>query len=170
MRRTKETMKNTVFAKEISVAVFALFLFAGCAGTRHTRTQEILPGYDLSVAEGVRIAAQAMQRLGFWVTKQNEAAGSLFGEKVRGRGIYKGTYYLQVHVGGNPGKPIKINATSIAGPEIAFTNELPGIVSDFYIAFEDILAAKSIDFSKKKPSASSYPPQTEKSSPKEYDL
>ncbi|RLB96065.1 MAG: hypothetical protein DRH50_02300 [Deltaproteobacteria bacterium] len=135
----------------LAIIFIAGCILAGCAGMRHTETQAIPGEYNVGVAESVRIAAQAMQRLGFWITVQNEAAGSLYGEKVKTQWGAKGTYYLQVHIGRNPGGPINVKATSIAGPEIAFTDELPGIVNDFYTAFNDILAARYGDFPQKKP-------------------
>lgn len=145
-------MQNRVFSGMLAIMFFIVWIMTGCAGMKHTKTQMIPVQHDVSVAEAIRVAAQAMQGMGFWITKQNEAAGYLYGEKVKGQGINKATYYLQVHIGRNPGGPIGVEATSIAGPEIAFTDELPGIVNDFYTSFNDILAAKYIDFPEKKPS------------------
>ncbi|MBW1982022.1 MAG: hypothetical protein JRJ12_12460 [Deltaproteobacteria bacterium] len=144
-------MEKKVLVGELLIALLAVLLLARCAGMRHTDRQAVPGDYNVSVAESVKTAAQAMQRLGFWITKQNEAAGYLYGEKVETRWGAKGTYYLQVHIGRSPGGPIEVSATSIAGSDIAYTDELPGIVNDFYTAFNDILTAKYMDLPREKP-------------------
>lgn len=144
-------MKNRIFTIMLAITLVQLMLF-GCAGMRHTKKQTMPAKYDVSVAEGTRIAAQAMQRTGFMITRQNDATGYLFGEKVKGAGIMRETFYLEVHIGKDVGSGLKVQATSIAGPEIAFTDELDDRVDEFFVAFSDIFTAKySIHLEKKPP-------------------
>jgi len=140
-----ESRKGMVIFKVLAIMSISGFVLAGCAttGMKHTKVQAVPGDYDICVAEGVRIAAQAMQRVDFWVTKQNDTAGYLYGEMKTKDALRVGTmtFYLEVQVSRDPGGGLNVSATSIAGPEVAFTTWLPKFVKDFYKAFDEILAA-----------------------------
>jgi hypothetical protein len=61
----------------LAIAVLGL---SGCAGPYQSRLEFRSPP-NLGVAEGTRLAAQAMQDISFWPKFQNEAAGQVSGEK-----------------------------------------------------------------------------------------
>lgn len=150
-----EYEEKSVISKMLAVMFIAGFVLAGCAtrGMKHTKVQTVPVKYDICVAEAVRIAAQAMHRVDFWVTKQNDAAGYLYGEMKKKDVLQVSTmtFYLEVHVGRDPAGGLNVSATSIAGPEVAFTTWLPNFVKDFYEAFDETLAAADAERPSKKP-------------------
>ena len=134
-------IKNT--KRKFSILLLTLLLVWGCAGMGTTgskymdqRTFQI--GRDIGIQKATSIAVQALQIMGVTLTKQNEAAGFLTGELKKGFWVNRQTYFVEVHISAPGGGMVKAHATAVAGPEVAFTDELDNIVEDFYKAFENL--------------------------------
>lgn len=122
----------------------AAALIAGCAAP-FSKSQLVRPPHDMQVGEAVRVAARAMQGLGFWPTHQNEAAGYITAEQKRkdSFGVDMLSLYLQVVITKNLDQTLKVDATCSVSQNIVYTDELDDCVEAFYAAFDKQLAAQS---------------------------
>ena len=126
--------------------LLTILLVWGCAGMGTTGSkfmdqQTFQIGRDISIQEATSVAVQALQIMGVTLTKQNAAAGFLAGELKKGFWINRVTYFVEVHISTPGGGMVKAHATAVAGPEVAFTDELDNIVEDFYKAFDKNLSS-----------------------------
>ena len=118
----------------------ALLLAAGCSGP-YTRQQAVPPQYRLTVPEGIRVAAQAMQTVGYFPVKQDVGAGYIVGEQKRKDSFGLDMFSLSLSVSLLPAGEGRLNmsATAAVSENIAFTDELDDEVDKFYAAFQRTL-------------------------------
>jgi hypothetical protein len=123
----------------LSVAALGL---AGCAGPSQSRLEFRSPP-NLSVAEGTRLAAQAMQDIGFWPKFQNEAAGQVSGDKTEkiSFGLETMTITLEVGVMKTAQGGLAADAKCSVSKNMAYWDEGGKCVEEFQKAFEKRLAA-----------------------------
>ena len=131
--------------KIIFSMLLTLLLIWGCAGmgttgSKYMDQRTFQTDHDISIQEATDIATKALQIMGVTLTKQNAAAGFLAGELKKGFWINRVTYFVEVHISSPGGGMVKAHATAVAGPEVAFTDDLDNIVEDFYKAFEKNLS------------------------------
>ncbi len=128
-----------------SILLLIILWIWGCAGmgttgSKYMDQKTFQVGHDIDIQEATTMAIQALQLMGVTLTKQNAAAGFLAGELKKGSWINRVTYFVEVHILTPGGNLVKAHATAVAGPEIAYTDELDNIVEDFYQAFEKSLS------------------------------
>ncbi len=123
------------------LAFTAVGLF-GCATPYQTQL-EFRSSPNLSVAEGTRLAAQAMQDIGFWPKFQNEAAGQVSAEKTKKItfGWETMTITLDVQIMKTAHTGIVADAKCSVSKNMAYWNEGDECVEEFQKAFEKRLAA-----------------------------
>ena len=97
---------------------------------------------SLSVAEGTRVAAQAMQDIGFWPKSQNEAAGQVSGDKTEkiSFGWETMTITLEVGIMKSAQGSLTADATCGVSKNMAYWDEGDECVEEFQKAFEKRLA------------------------------
>lgn len=121
--------------------VLLALLVAACAGPYKGRLDMASPP-GVGIAEGTRIAAQAMQDIGFWPKLQNEAAGLVTGEKTDK--IFFGwetmTITLQVALTTKPGGGLSVDAVCSVSKNMAYWDEGDECVEAFRAAFDKRLA------------------------------
>jgi hypothetical protein len=115
---------------------------AGCAGPYQTKL-EFRSHPSMTVADGTRVAAQAMQDIGFWPKFQNEAAGQLSGEKTEkiSFGWETMTITLEVGIMKSAQGGLTADATCGVSKNMAYWDEGDECVEEFQKAFEKRLAA-----------------------------
>jgi hypothetical protein len=123
------------------LAIAALGL-SGCAGPSQSRREFSSPP-NLSVAEGTRLAAQAMQDIAFWPKFQNEAAGQVSGDKTVkiSFGWETATITLEVGVMKTAQGGLAADAKCSVSKNMAYWDEGDECVEEFQKAFEKRLAA-----------------------------
>lgn len=123
----------------LAIAVLGL---SGCAGPYQTRL-EFKSHPNLSVAEGTRVAAQAMQDISFWPKFQNEAAGQVRGEKTVKISFGWETMTIELEVGIMKTAQGGITADAKCGvsKNMAYWDEGDECVEEFQKAFEKRLAS-----------------------------
>ena len=91
----------------------ALLLAAGCSGP-YTRQQAVPPQYRLTVPEGIRVAAQAMQTVGYFPVKQDVGAGYIVGEQKRKDSFGLDMFSLSLSVSFLPAGEGRLNMSATA--------------------------------------------------------
>lgn len=172
---------STVRLLRRSWAVLLALLLFGCAGPYQTRLEFRTPP-SLGVAEGTRLAAQAMQDIGFWPKFQNEAAGQVSGDKTEKItfGWETMTITLEVAVTKTPQGSLAAEAKCAVSKNMAYWDEGDECVEAFQKAFEKRLAAwqptmrpavPTPDFRQPAPATSKpKPPAAPPARGKEYEL
>jgi len=124
------------------VLLAAVFLLAGCAGPTKARMQMPAPS-GINVAEGTRVAAQAMQDMGYWPKSQNEASGLVTGEKTQkiSFGWETMTTTLEVSVVKTPEGGLGADAKCSVSQNMAYWSGGRECVEQFQEAFRKRLAA-----------------------------
>lgn len=122
------------------LAIATALGMAGCA-TPFTKAQTLPPHYQLGVAEGVRLAAQAAQAVGYLPSIQNEAAGFMTAERQRtdAFNLDMFTLYLNVRFARDAAGSLKVDATCAVSQNIAYTDELDDECEKFYAAFNRLV-------------------------------
>jgi hypothetical protein len=123
----------------LAIAVLGL---SGCAGPYQTRL-DFNSHPNLSVAEGTRLAAQAMQDIGFWPKFQNESAGQVSGEKTVKISFGWETMTIELEVGVMKTAQGSLAADAKCGvsKNMAYWDEGDKYVKEFQKAFEKRLAS-----------------------------
>jgi hypothetical protein len=141
MSRTFDLIRRSGFSWLTALAIAVLGL-SGCAGPYQTRL-EFKSHPNLSVAEGTRVAAQAMQDIGFWPKFQNESAGQVSGEKTVKISFGWETMTIELEVGIMKTAQGSLAADAKCGvsKNMAYWDEGDECVEEFQKAFEKRLAA-----------------------------
>ena len=138
-------MRCIGFACRMTLVSLAALFVCSCAGMGTTGSkymdQKIFPVPQAMTLEEATIrGAQAVRDTGGLVIKQTDSAGFISAKITKGWWINKLSYFLEVHLSMPEKGRLKAHASSVAGPEVAYTDELDSIVNDFYKAFEKALA------------------------------
>jgi hypothetical protein len=114
----------------------------GCGGAYHSRIEAVDAHPGISVAEATRLAAQAMQDTGFWPKQQNEAQGTLIGERTQkiSMGWETVTLTLEVKLTRTPAGKVVVDAACSPSANIAYWDEGDECVEGFEQAFKRRLA------------------------------
>ncbi len=117
-----------------------LLVAAACSGP-YTRQQAVPPQYRLTVPEGIRVAAHAMQTVGYFPVKQDVGAGYIVGEQKRKDSFGVDMFSLSLSVSFLPAGEGRLNvsATAAVSENIVLTDELDDEVDKFYGAFQRTL-------------------------------
>jgi len=161
----------------LAIAVLGL---SGCAGPYQTR-MEFKSHPNLSVAEGTRVAALAMQDIGFWPKFQNESAGQVSGEKTVKISFGWETMTINLEVGIMKTAQGSLSADAKCGvsKNMAYWDEGDECVEEFQKAFEKRLAAwqpaqrsapPPPTYRQPEPAAPTPPPPVAPPRGKEYEL
>jgi hypothetical protein len=136
-------------------ALAATFLLAACAAP-YVLTRDVDARYGLSVGDGVRLAARAMQAAGYFPTDQNDAAGRVVGERndKDSFGTDVLTLYIEAVVTRSPTGGLNVNATCSVSQNIVYTDQLDDECEKFRGALDKLLAERSAA-----PAAVRTPPQ-----------
>ena len=126
------------------IALLSVVFFSACAGMgttgqRYTGERLLLSNITLDQPAAIELARSAFDRQGIEVTGQHPQSGYLSGKLNRGSWINRVSYLVEVRLTIPGPDRVKVSATAIAGPEVAFTSELDGIVNDFIAEFESLL-------------------------------
>lgn len=138
------TIASTRFAglRWLMLLAITVMGLSGCAGPYQTRL-EFKSHPNLSVAEGTRLAAQAMQDISFWPKFQNETAGQVSGEKTVKISFGWETMTINLEVGIMKTAQGGLTADAKCGvsKNMAYWDEGNECVEEFQKAFEKRLAA-----------------------------
>ena len=135
-------------------------LLGGC-GALPLRKEFDYPAQSVSMPRAIRIAAQAMQEGGFLPVAQNEAAGTLRGQKTILGGDafgFSGTFFMDVTIRHAPTGALHLDVVCSPGPEVAFSTDLPAYIATFQEAFERLL--QQPDTARQRPPEQLRPPPT----------
>jgi hypothetical protein len=121
-----------------------LLVAAACSGP-YTRQQAVPSQYRLTVPEGIRVAAQAMQTVGYFPVKQDAGAGYIIGEQKRKDSFGLDMFTLSLSVSFLPAGEGRLNmsATAAVSENIVLTDELDDEVDKFYGAFQRTLEQRA---------------------------
>jgi len=136
-------MRSNGLACMITMILAVLFL-CSCAGMGITGSkfmdQKIFSvPQAMTLEEATMRGAQAVRNTGGLVIKQTDNAGFVSAKIEKGWWVNKMSYFLEVHLSMAEKGKLKAHVSSVAGPEVAYTDELDDIVNDFYKAFEKAL-------------------------------
>ena len=129
----------------VLLSILSVLLLAGCAGmgttgSKYMNERTFQVNRDINIQEATDMAALALQDMEVTVTEQSGASGFLAGKLVTGWWVNRMSFFVEVYIS-TPGKQqVKVHASAVAGPEVAFTDELDDIVEDFYEAYEKRLS------------------------------
>ena len=157
------------------VLVLAALLLAGCISP-YSFSDKIAPRYRLTTAEAVRLAAQAMQSVGYFATRQDDRQGFIVGERQDrdSFGADMFTLYLEVRFAHATAADLEMTATCSISKNMAYTDQLDDECEKFRAAFAQMLekrgpvarpAAKP-----PQPPAPAPPPQPAAPTRKEFNL
>jgi len=122
----------------------SVLLLVSCAGMSSDKTLLINPpaGKAIPLPKATKIAALVLEKQGYEVQKQDGNQGYLFAEHKEQDFLHLDylTYYMEVKLTPDPSGRIKAQVRSIAGPEIAFTYELPIRANKFLKEFQTALS------------------------------
>jgi len=122
------------------VLALAALLLAGCISP-YSFSDKIAPRYRLTTAEAVRLAAQAMQSVGYFATGQDDRQGSIVGER-QGRDSFGAdmfTLYLEVRFSQAAAAELEMTATCSISKNMAYTDQLDDECEKFRAAFAQML-------------------------------
>jgi hypothetical protein len=137
-------MKMNYVICKLTTIFFAALFAGGCAGIGTTGSkymdQKIFSVPQIMTLEEATLrGAKAIQDMGGLVIKQTDSAGFLSAKITKGWWVNKISYFLEVHLSLAEKGKLKAHASSVAGPEVAYTDELDDLVNDFLKAFEKAL-------------------------------
>jgi len=120
-----------------------MFLLTACA-TPYVITRDVDTRYGLSIGDGVRLAARAMQAAGYFPTEQNDAAGRVVGERndKDSFGADVLTLYIEAIVKHSPSGGLLVNATCSVSKNIVYTDQLDDECEKFRAALDKLLAER----------------------------
>ena len=125
------------------VAAVSLML-AGCV-TPYSMTKAVDPAQGLTVGEGVRMAARAMQAVGYFPTQQNDAQGHVIGERsnkdLLGTDVF--TLYIDAKLSPSAAGGLQLQATCSISKNMAYTDELDDECEKFQRAFDKLLGERA---------------------------
>lgn len=127
----------------LRVAALGLML-AGCV-TPYSFTRLVEPGQGMSVGEGVRMAARAMQAVGYFPSQQSDAQGRVVGERSDkdwlGADVF--TLYIDARLTASGAGGLQLQATCSVSKNIAYTDELDDECEKFRRAFDKLMEERS---------------------------
>jgi len=135
--------------KEIRVgwAIFScalLLALAACASLPSKQESAYPASYEISVDRATRLAARAMQEMGFQVFNQNEAAGYVHGHKIDKDPMgFALTFNLEANFVRDAGGGLRLTAVCTAGKEIALSTYPGEAVARFIQVFDRIIQAEA---------------------------
>lgn len=152
-------------------------LLGGC-GAFPLRKEFDYPAQSVSMARAIRIAAQAMQEGGFLPVAQNEAAGTVRGQKTELGGDvmgFSGTFFMDVTIQLGSSGAMHLDVVCSPGPEVAFSTDLPAYIAKFQEAFDRLLnadaaRARAPETMRNQPLRPAPTAPTQPAKQKEYDL
>jgi hypothetical protein len=92
--------------------------------------------YAIDMQQATELAAQAF--LGIERTtlgQKNTATGFVSGKRMVGWWVNTQSYFYEMYITTPGDRSVKVHITTIAGPEVAFTDELDDLADDFYEAY-----------------------------------
>lgn len=143
MWQTSDLSVLRKFVGPILLAALVSFFTVSCATPYQERIQ-LEPRVGVSISEGVRIAAQAMQDIGFWPTLQNESAGTITGRRTdkTSFGLETYTRTLDIVVAQGAGGNFAIDAKCSVSENVAYWDEGDECVAEFWSAFNKRLVER----------------------------
>ncbi len=141
MTPASTSRKSSPFRWLAVLTVAALGLL-GCAGPYQTKL-DFRAHPSMTVADGTRVAAQAMQDINFWPKFQNEAAGQISGDKTVkiSFGWETMTITLEVGIMKTAQGGLVADAKCSVSKNMAYWDDGDECVEEFQKAFEKRLAA-----------------------------
>ena len=126
------------------VLVLAALLLAGCISP-YSFSDKIAPRYRLTTADAVRLAAQAMQSVGYFATRQDDRQGFIVGERQDrdSFGADMFTLYLEVRFAHARAADLEMTATCSISKNMAYTDQLDDECEKFRAAFAQMLERRS---------------------------
>ncbi|WP_395700144.1 hypothetical protein [Aquabacterium sp.] len=132
-------------AAPLPAALAALLLvLAGCASP-YALNAVLASGQGIGVVEGMRLAARAMQSIGYFATRQSEALGQVIGER-NGKDSFGAdvmTLTIDARVSPAAAGALQLQATCSVSKNIAYTDQLDDECEKFRRAFERQLADRA---------------------------
>jgi len=112
----------------------------GTTGSKYMNERIFHVSKDINIEKATNVAVEALQSMKVKITQQNRASGFVSGIYETGIWVNRETFFIELYISTPDKKQIRVHATTVAGPQTAFTNELDDIVDDFYKAFENNLS------------------------------
>ncbi len=126
------------------LAVAMSLMLAACI-TPYSMTKAVDPAQGMSVGEGVRMAARAMQAVGYFPTQQNDAQGHVIGERsdkdLFGADVF--TLYIDAKLSPTAAGGLQLQATCSISKNMAYTDELDDECEKFRRAFDKLLGERA---------------------------
>ena len=118
-------------------------LVAACAGP-YAMSRGVDARHALSVGDGVRLAARAMQAINYFPTQQNDAAGRVVGERSQkdAFGTDVLTLYIEANIARAPTGGLQMNTICSVSKNIVYTDELDDECEKFQRAFDKLVAER----------------------------
>lgn len=122
----------------------SVVMLAACA-SMPSRQERVYPDtYEIGVDRATRLAAKALQEMGFLVFNQNEAAGYVHGHKIEKDPMgFAVTFNLEVNFVRDTGGALRMAAVCTAGKEVALSTYQGQAVAQFVQTFDRIIQAEA---------------------------
>lgn len=121
-----------------------ILLLGACASLPSKQESAYPASYAISVDRATRLAARAMQEMGFQVFNQNEAAGYVHGHKIEKDPMgFAVTFNLEANFVRDAGGGLRLTAVCTAGKEVALSTYPSDAVSKFIQTFDRIIQAEA---------------------------
>lgn len=119
-------------------------LVAACAGP-YAMTKAIDPGLALSLGEGVRLAARAMQAVGYFPTRQSDSEGRVIGERSDKDAFRTDvfTLYIDARLSPSPTGGLQMHTTCSISQNMVYTDQLDDECEKFQRAFDRLLGERA---------------------------
>ena len=133
------------YMKPIVAIGCVIILLSACAGMSSSKSTLIPPSSSTGIpmARAVKMAGLVLEELGYGIKKQDPLKGYIFAEKKEKDFLSLDymTYFMEVRLNRSQDGGLAVNARAIAGPEIAFTTDLPFMTRKFLNRFKERINA-----------------------------
>lgn len=122
----------------------SVFMLAACASLP-SRQERVYPdAHEIGVDRATRLAARALQEMGFLVFNQNEAAGYVHGHKIEKDPMgFAVTFNLEVNFVRDAGGALRMAAVCTAGKEVALSTYQGEAVAQFVQTFDRMIQTEA---------------------------
>lgn len=155
-------MRNVFRPVKGSWLAFIATVFLAACASPYSMTRDIDERNGLSVGDGVRLAAKAMQAVGYFPTQQNDAAGRVLGERndKDSFGSDVLTLFIEANVTRTPKGSLQLNTTCSISQNIVYTDVLDDECEKFQRAFDKLLAERGAVPPAARPTSGARPPES----------
>ena len=120
-----------------SMAMLSSCAGVGMVGSKYMNERTFEVPHAIDMPQATELAAQAFLSIERTTLGQkNTATGFVAGKRMVGWWVNTQSFFYEIYITTPGERSVKVHITTIAGPEVAFTDELDDLAEDFYNAYE----------------------------------